>query len=339
MCHVTEMVSTFVAMLGWPWSTDKPLASGLGARVTLQTSLGVHVTVSAVDGVMRLGGNSSGPEAFNVVQIAPSTVALLRGRVSEVIIEAEGSRPQMTTRSGCRCNGFSNAYGFGDHCAAWEEDFQAPWCYVDDECAAVTSKGSFGLKSQRCDTEAPAYTDYNDNYAPSTAYAPLGGWRAPEGCACSGFSNKHGYGSSCKAWEEQQAPGQTPWCYTYANCSSIGVRKGSFGRPHVECEPWYEQLPPATSPPPPSPPPPPPPPPPPSPPKLTRKQKQQRRAAAHEVAAKVLEDTASQAAQYASHSCHTQSSQHASMSASSLPQLTSSTAHLFHSSSRCPLLI
>ena len=227
-----------------------------GSRVRLHSSLGVYLTVSASDGAVRLGGNNSGPEAWLLVPVAPSMVALLSAREAELQLEADGTRPSMVTRSGCHCNGFSNAYGFGGHCAAWEEEYEAPWCYVDDDCAAVANKGSFGLKHQRCDAEVTGEGGmYQDDLGGSTPYAPLAGWRAPDGCACSGYSNKHGYGASCKAWEDAIAPGQTPWCYTHANCSSVLVRKGSFGHRHVDCEPWYEPLPPAASPPKPPPPP------------------------------------------------------------------------------------
>jgi hypothetical protein len=46
----------------------------------------------------------------------------------------------------------------------------------------------------------------------------------------------HGYGARCHNWE---GPKQTPWCYVARNCSSPGVRRGSFGEGHIECE-WYD---------------------------------------------------------------------------------------------------
>ena len=264
--------------------TESPTVKG--GRALLKTSLGVHVTVLSNDGYLRLGSNSSGSGVFTVVPVSASMVDLLSSVYRTDPVDSNGVRPMTLTRSGCKCSGFSNAHGFGAYCAAWEEDFQPPWCYVDDDCVAVSSKGSFGLKSQRCDPdETPVdFIDRDLGFGEPTV---LGGWRAPEGCPCSGYRNRHGYGDSCKAWEEVNAPGQTPWCYTTANCSHYGGKRGSFGHRHIECEPFYESSPPQASPPPPSPPPPPPPPPP-SPPKLTRLQRKRRRALAHEVAAAEL---------------------------------------------------
>ena len=57
------------------------------------------------------------------------------------------------------------------------------------------------------------------------------------GCACSGYSSRHGFGAYCKAWESALDPAQTPWCYVSASCALPGVRRGSFGQPHIDCAP------------------------------------------------------------------------------------------------------
>ena len=45
------------------------------------------------------------------------------------------------------------------------------------------------------------------------------------GCACSGFSNDHGFGRFCHPWETDD---QEPWCYVNSSCPSTSAR-GSFG--------------------------------------------------------------------------------------------------------------
>lgn len=50
------------------------------------------------------------------------------------------------------------------------------------------------------------------------------------GCACSGFSNEHGFGRYCHPWEDSM---QAPWCYVGAECK--GGTLGSFSRRHDDC--------------------------------------------------------------------------------------------------------
>ena len=57
------------------------------------------------------------------------------------------------------------------------------------------------------------------------------GWGTPTGCQCSGYANKHGFGSYCKGWE---VDGQTPWCYVHSNCT-VETNGGSFAHRYLEC--------------------------------------------------------------------------------------------------------
>ena len=52
------------------------------------------------------------------------------------------------------------------------------------------------------------------------------------GCNCTGFSNEHGFGSYCHAWELSY---QDPWCYVSEACP--GGKKGSYNRRHEVCTP------------------------------------------------------------------------------------------------------
>ena len=51
------------------------------------------------------------------------------------------------------------------------------------------------------------------------------------GCACSGFSNDHGFGRFCHPWETDD---QEPWCYVNSSCRSTSAR-GSFGKRYEAC--------------------------------------------------------------------------------------------------------
>lgn len=52
------------------------------------------------------------------------------------------------------------------------------------------------------------------------------------GCNCTGFSNEHGFGRYCHAWELSY---QDAWCYVDESCPA--GKKGSFGRRHEVCTP------------------------------------------------------------------------------------------------------
>lgn len=277
-------------------------------KVRVQTSEGTLISVST-DGMLRLSNKTMAPETFVLMPLTPQLVGLLLQREDEVALHVtESGAPKRTlvTKSGCKCSGVSNSYGFGAYCNSWEESFQLPWCYVNDECPSASKRGSFGMKHERCRTESDDYpTDsmpldgdpYGTPYGTGQAAEV---WKPPEGCRCSGYTNKHGYGAYCKAWEETLAPGQIPWCYTFPNCTVSAKKKGSFGQSHVECSPFYLHPPPVASPPPPSPPPPPPPPPPspPPPPKLKRFQKQRLKTKKQEDDATALASKAAKHSRY-----------------------------------------
>ena len=53
------------------------------------------------------------------------------------------------------------------------------------------------------------------------------------GCRCSGYSNAHGFGAYCAAWEEKY---ESRWCYVDDDCAGKSVKGGSFGRKHERCD-------------------------------------------------------------------------------------------------------
>ena len=185
---------------------------------------------------------------------------------------------KVTTRSGCTCSGFSNEHGFGRYCHSWENPEQDAWCYVHDTCGRVNAtgnpslfapglaglargtlqaslhskRGSFGRKFEPCTPASPPPSPPPPPWPPNPPnlpgaspppphhVAPPGAvWVAPAGCKCTGFSNKHGYGASCRAWESHLPGGETqlPWCYVNDACTASGVvrKRGNFGKVHSEC--------------------------------------------------------------------------------------------------------
>ena len=242
-----------------------------------------YLHVSPSNGLVRTDGNSSGALSARwlMVSLSAPTVARLRASTALAAENAVqwGEKKDRRTRSGCECSGFYNEHGFGAYCSAWEEAHQEEWCYVDDKCGGG-KKGSFGRRFEVCTPRYDSYDEsmwnasaapYADDWAPTV-------WVPPPPCGCSGYSNKHGYGAHCKAWEEAIAPGQLPWCYVHPNCTADGVSKrGSFGEPFVDCVASEGVAPAAHPPPPASPPPPPPSPPPPPRTSLTMRERRQRR--------------------------------------------------------------
>ena len=49
-------------------------------------------------------------------------------------------------------------------------------------------------------------------------------------CVCSGFSDEHGFGKFCHAWESEH---HRPWCYVEDKCQ--GAKKGEKPRKHQAC--------------------------------------------------------------------------------------------------------
>ena len=136
---------------------------------------------------------------------------------------------------GCSCSGLESVHGFGAYCKGWEFPGQLPWCYVADSCTADGTHGSLGAKFVDCvsNITAPPPPPSPPPDPPSPPPPPpppapwvasRDGWGTPKGCECNGYSNKHGYGAYCKAWE---VPDQQPWCYVDASCPHMS-RGGNF---------------------------------------------------------------------------------------------------------------
>ena len=188
---------------------------------------------------------------FRVLVLSSATVRALRLAAASRQRFSEEHEHKGRTRSGCRCSGFSNEHGYGRFCHPWENSFQPPWCYVDGACAAAEVAGSFGRRHEECAPWQPGQEStgldsdsdrsqaggrgpeawaggqgsagaaagaVGESYPGETALAetaprPLGGsgWRPRAACACSGYSNAHGFGAACAAWEapHSQAPPPT----------------------------------------------------------------------------------------------------------------------------------
>jgi hypothetical protein len=174
---------------------------------------------------------------WQVLVIDTDTVRILARSAQGVDARSERfTGRRMKTASGCACSGFSNAHGLGRFCHPWEDKNQEAWCYVSDNCTSAALKGSFGRRFESCD-QPPSWGGDIDNSGPMTAdphrLVPT------SGCNCSGSSNTHGFGASCKAWEYE---GQTPWCYVDPTCAHersapYGRGNGSFGMPYEDCTP------------------------------------------------------------------------------------------------------
>lgn len=150
---------------------------------------------------------------------------------------------------GCPCSGLESVHGFGAHCKGWEYAGQTPWCYTLDNCtnAVNSAGGSFGSKFVECVSNISSPPSPPPSPAPPppppSPPAPTPpppdkwvesrkGWGTPSKCACTGYSNKHGYGAYCKAWE---VPEQTPWCYIGEGCPLPASGLGTFKHRFLEC--------------------------------------------------------------------------------------------------------
>ena len=238
---------------------------------------GHQLSFSPSDGLF-FASNHTAPARFRIVDVSRAMVASLydQGQKTDLAALRVGlGGVKKVTRSGCECSGFSNEHGFGRYCARWENPEQDPWCYVDDVCGAPSGapnrsatlappltrfagkRGSFGRRFEPCTPAPPPPAppfpppppspplppspppDAAPPPSPSNVAPPGGVWVAPPGCACTGYSNKHGFGASCKAWEAHLpgGEGQLPWCYVDDACTAPGVRRrrGSFGKSFADC--------------------------------------------------------------------------------------------------------
>lgn len=120
---------------------------GFTSIVALRSlATGKYVEVSLEDGLLRATADSPSDRRaqFRALVLGASTVKALRIGSIKVANAAEkwDRSMRMVTNGGCRCSGFSNEHGLGRYCHPWENDWQAPWCYVDDTCTSATT-GSF----------------------------------------------------------------------------------------------------------------------------------------------------------------------------------------------------
>ena len=171
---------------------------------------GKYLSVSPEDGLLRASANNTKDVGarFKMVTLSVSTVRMLH----PVKVQHK-----TTSKRGCPCSGFSDEHGFGRFCHNWESEHHRPWCYVSDKCAHA-QKGRKMRKHQACTSEE--------------GYIGPAGFVSPPGCPCSGHESVHGFGGFCKGWE---FPGQTPWCYTYDNCSLVADAPGTYGAKFVNC--------------------------------------------------------------------------------------------------------
>lgn len=223
------------------------------------SATGSYLSFSSSDGLFVVS-NASKPARLRLVTISETMVMQLRQQSLdfEKASRTVGLGGIVTkTRSGCSCSGVSNEHGFGRYCYEWESSVpgghnEEAWCYVNNTCGAARPrsfggrKGSFGHRFEKCTAASPPsppppppnppYSPYPSPPPPPPAIAPGSTFVAPPGCACSGFSNKHGFGASCFAWEVGlEGASKTPWCYVNSDCPSAQGRKGSFGKQYADC--------------------------------------------------------------------------------------------------------
>jgi len=225
------------------------------------SATGAFISISPTDGLLHARNTTTKPTRFRLVSISSAMVENLR-RESYAFERAKlrsglgGIKSR--TRSNCTCSGFSNEHGFGRYCYSWEDQWQEPWCYVNETCASSQpvvqfggKRGSFGRRFEKCTPAPPPPSPPNPPPPPNPPfpspppppkprYAPGSVFVAPPGCKCTGYSNKHGFGASCAAWEAKVEGGQdqTPWCYVDDACPTAlgkGRRRGSFGKLYAEC--------------------------------------------------------------------------------------------------------
>ena len=231
------------------WARDRAQApprfefGGITSVVALKAANGKYLEVSSEDGMLRATAESARTNVtakFRVHVLSTATVSGLK-LASAAAAPWDEANGGTTTASGCKCTGFSNEHGFGRYCHPWESDMQVPWCYVSSDCAA-SQLGSFGRRHAQCSLLAQGQTAAGGptaavNTTEPSPYSSDDGmrWVPPPQCPCSGVRSSLGYGAFCRAWEVE---GQTPWCYTFDNCSlstASAGRRGSFGHKYVDC--------------------------------------------------------------------------------------------------------
>ena len=117
--------------------------------VSIRAASGKYLEVSSEDGIVRATATSPDSNAarFRVHVLSAEAVRALKLAASSMhFLPSTGG---MRTIDGCQCSGFSNEHGFGRFCHPWEDDMQAPWCYVGAHCKTATI-GSFGRRHQDC---------------------------------------------------------------------------------------------------------------------------------------------------------------------------------------------
>lgn len=201
--------------------------------------------------------NMSSPARFRIVDVSQPMVLELYEQAQlqdRAAMQLRLGGIKVTTRSNCTCTGFSNEHGYGRYCYPWEDQYQDPWCYVPETCGRRRTedtgrRGSFGRKFEPCTQAPPPPSPPMPPPPPLPPSLPFASpppnniappgfvWAAPDGCSCSGFSNRHGFGRQCRAWESH-LPGaeqQVPWCYVREGCAVATRTRGSFGKLYAEC--------------------------------------------------------------------------------------------------------
>ena len=264
------VVATVICCALVLWLNRRPAEdlrlSGPHPRVAIRAAANrLLLQVGRSDQLVRASGRGAAPAQparFRLVTLSREAVGELRILAAQREARLAALR-QRRTRSGCSCSGYSSEYGFGRFCHSWESEFEEAWCYVGDDCAGGRSKrGSFGRKHETCELAPPPSppplppspppppsppspppspppppeSAYSKHFRDEQArWAHRYAWVPPVGCTCSGYSNEHGFGAQCAAWEAKLKHDQTPWCYVDDACPA--GKAGSFGHKHADCVP------------------------------------------------------------------------------------------------------
>ncbi len=240
----TAAVATIIVRYAFSTSPVDIYALGNGEVIAIRSlSSGRYLSLDPASG--RVYANAETPAQstarWRVLALDMHTAGALARSAQSIDARSERfTGRRMRTVSGCVCSGYSNAHGYGRFCHPWEDPAQESWCYVSQNCTSASAHGSFGKPYEPCD--APVAGGLGD----PPAGADAGGadparevkLMPASGCNCSGKSNSHGYGASCRSWEYD---GQPPWCYVEPSCKGAEadmwsrVQRGSFGMPYEDC--------------------------------------------------------------------------------------------------------